>query len=77
MNARKLLLLGAAFTATLLVAACRDDDDGTAPGPTTVTGIARQQIRDNTTESAAPIGINDLAAVMADTDDTTEPVPID
>jgi hypothetical protein len=64
------LSLGAA----LLVTACDDDD---ASGPKTATALAQREIASRTTETATPIEMNLRVISDADTDDFSQPVPVD
>lgn len=54
------LLVAAAAGLPLLLAGCFDDDDGAA-GPQTLKQLAVGEINGNTTDTAEPVELNDLA----------------
>lgn len=66
-------LLALSVGAALLLAACDDDD---ASGPKTATALAQREIATRTTETTEPIEMNLRAISDADTDDFSQPVPV-
>ena len=60
--------------AALLLSACNEDD---ASGPKTATALAKHEIASRTTDTTEPIEMNLRVISDADTDDFSQPEPVD